>query len=556
MSRIDVTVGVRNAAFRSGLEEVRASTRRFAGDIKSMFAGAFAAGAIVSGFKSVIDQGEKIGDLANRFRVPAEELQRLGMAGHVSGTSMETVARSMQRLRQSMAEAVNGGGKAREAFESMGISMEQLQSMPTEEIYYRIADALANTTNETDKITLATSLFGSRLAGEMIPYLEQGSERLRELGSSAGVMSEETIANLSKASTTIKQLEQTMTVAVGTVVGYVIMPFINAVKTLGAVFGGVIYSMMEVTGEFSRILSMALSGNFTGAFDAVKRLGGFMEQTFRNAATAVSEEVAQIWEAPPAADRSIPEVAASPQEEVDQEAIKLEEQLAAEREKNERAKMDRQQKINALQEDYNRLLAEAAELSGKEKTQKLIEAEKVRGQLDSEERAQAADEEREAERQRREQEVQAKRLADEESRRAEELARAREQEFEIDERNRLESMSPEERQQYLKEKQATLFREAEDAEAGGDELTAVRKRTEAKRLQSEIESARPTSSNESKSVLTVDSLQRIGGGGGMGNITDPAQRERERQTSLLERIARALESREQSDSKQVAILGP
>lgn len=555
MSRIDVTVGVRNAAFRSGLEEVRSSTRRFAGDIKSMFAGAFAVGAVVAGMKSVIDQGEKIGDLANRFRVPAEELQRLGMAGHISGTSMETVARSMQRLRQSMAEAVNGTGRARDAFLGMGISMEELQSMPTEEMYYRIADALANTTNETDKITLATSLFGSKMAGEMIPYLEQGSERLRELGGSAGVMSEETIANLSKASTTIKQLEQTMTVAFGTVVGYVIMPFINAVKTLGAAFGGYLYSMMEVTGEFSRILTMALSGNFTGAFDAVKRLGGFMEQTFRNAATAVAQEVAQIWEAPPAADRSLPEVTVSPQEEIDQEAIKLEAQLAAEREKNERAKMDRQQKINALQEDYNRLLAEAAELSGREKTQKLIEAEKVRGQLDSEERAQAADDEREAERQRREQEAQAKRLADEESRRAEELVRAREQESDVEERNRMDAMTPEERQQYLREKQATLFREAEEAEAGGDELTAVRKRTEGKRLQSEIESAQPETS-EARSVLTVDSLQRIGGGGGMGNITDPAQRERERQTTLLERIARAVEDSERAETRSTATLGP
>jgi hypothetical protein len=555
MSRIDVTVGVRNAAFRSGLEEVRSSTHRFASDIKSMFAGAFAVGAIVAGFKSVIDQGEKIGDLAKRFRVPAEELQRLGMAGNVSGTSMETVARSMQRLRQSMAEAVSGSGKAREAFLGMGISMEQLQLMTTEEVYYRIADALANTTNETDKITLATSLFGSKLAGEMIPYLEQGSERLQELGGSAGVMSEETIANLSKASTTIKQLEQTMTVAFGTMVGYVIMPFINAVKTLGAAFGGSLYAMMEVTGEFARILSMALSGNFTGAFEAVKRLGGFMEQTFRNAATTVAEEVAQIWEDPQPADRSQPEVKVSPQEQIDQEAIKLEEQLAAEREKNERAKMDRQQKINALQEDYNRLLAEAAELSGKEKTQKLIEAEKVRGQLESEQRAQAADDEREAERQRREQEMQAKRLTDEESRRTEELARAREQESEVDESNRLDAMSPAERQQYLQRKQASLFREAEEAEAGGDELTAVRKRTEAKRLQSKIESAQPETF-EARRVLTVDSLQRIGGGAGMGNITDPAQRERERQTTLLERIARAVEDGERTVTRSSALLGP
>jgi hypothetical protein len=116
-------------------------------------------------------------------------------------------------------------------------------------------------------------------------------------------------------------------------------------------------------------------------------------------------------------------------------------------------------------------------------------------------------------------------------------------------------MSPAERQQYLQRKQASLFREAEEAEAGGDELTAVRKRTEAKRLQSKIESAQPETF-EARRVLTVDSLQRIGGGAGMGNITDPAQRERERQTTLLERIARAVEEREGGQARSTATLGP
>jgi hypothetical protein len=42
----------------------------------------------------------------------------------------------------------------------------------------------------------------------------------------------------------------------------------------------------------------------------------------------------------------------------------------------------------------------------------------------------------------------------------------------------------------------------------------------------------------------------------MGNITDPAQRERERQTTLLERIARAVEDRERAETRSTATLGP
>jgi hypothetical protein len=42
----------------------------------------------------------------------------------------------------------------------------------------------------------------------------------------------------------------------------------------------------------------------------------------------------------------------------------------------------------------------------------------------------------------------------------------------------------------------------------------------------------------------------------MANITDPAQRERERQTALLERIARAVEERERAQTRSPATLGP
>jgi len=232
MSRIDVTVGVRNAAFKSGLEEVRGAARQFSGDIKGMFAGAFATGAIIAGIQGVINKADEIGDLATQFRVSSEELQRLGMAAELSGTSMETVARSMNKMRLAQANAVNGNEELRATFAAMGISVEQLAGMGTEELYYRVADAVAGASGETQKLEIASTIFGQRLAGELIPMLEQGGDRMRELGGSAAVLSEEMVGNLSQAKDEITKLQQTLTVALGTVIGTVIMPFIKVITEL------------------------------------------------------------------------------------------------------------------------------------------------------------------------------------------------------------------------------------------------------------------------------------------------------------------------------------
>ena len=379
MSRIDVTLALITSAFRSGLEETRNSARQFTGDIKEMFAGAFATGAIIAGLKGVIDKGDEISDLAQRFRISSEALQRLGMAAEVTGSSMETIARSMNKLRLAQSEAVNGNQDLRATFANMGISVEQLAGMGTEELYYHVADAVAGAAGETDKLQIATSVFGNRLGGELLPLLDMGGDELRRLGGSAAVMSDATIDSLGNAADEIKMLQQTFTVAFGTIVGAVIMPFINVIKTLGAAFGGYFYYMMEVVGEYAGIMKQVFSGDFSGAYDRVKHLADFMKDTFAAAAQGVKMEMAEIWdkseEAPAPKE---PTGADSMDREDSTEAAKLAKELADERTKNDRAQMDRQQKINALQAEYNALMAEAAKLTGNQKTAKLIDAEKVK----------------------------------------------------------------------------------------------------------------------------------------------------------------------------------
>jgi hypothetical protein len=548
MSRIDVTVGVKNAAFKSGLDEVRQSAKRFTDDIKQSFAGMFAAAAVVNGINQIITQGARIGDLAQQFRVPAEELQRLAMAGELSGTGMEVVARSMNKLRLAQADAIQGNASLRETFDQVGISVSELSGMGAEALYYRVSDAVAGATTETEKLTIAGSLFGDRLAGQLIPMLDQGGEAMRELGDKAGVMSQETINALSQADDTIQELKQTLTVALGTVVGTVIMPLIKGVKTMGAVLGGEFYFLSTVVGEFGSILGRALSGDFSGAMQQAKQFGKVMSEAAVTAAQSVVAEVGEIWTEPPTKSSARGDQATLT-EKAKEPSADLEKQLAEQRAQNDREQMDRQARINAMQSDYNRLLSEAESLTGDDHIKKQLEAEKLKGQLNRELKSQREEEIRDRERIEQVAQRQAERWK-------EQLAQAKTAEANVDEENLLRGMNKEDKRDYLENKQSRLTQESTSALAQGDEVTAVQKRTEAKKLQGEIEQMSTPKTDSASRVATVSSLQRIGGGGNIGGLGDPAQRERERQTALLERIAKSLDTKTTTSTSLTATLAP
>lgn len=117
-----------------------------------------------------------------------------------------------------------------------------------------------------------------------------------------------------------------------------------------------------------------------------------------------------------------------------------------------------------------------------------------------------------------------------------EQAKAAEDEAKADEENALRKMTNEQKLLYFKQKQRDLMKESEMASASGDELTATKKRTEAKKLGGTIdELSKP---NQSDATLVASSLASVGGGGRVMNLgANAMQKIAEKQLSILERIA-------------------
>lgn len=206
MAEIRTKLTADSSELHGGLEKARAGVARFGSDMKSSVLGAVggfvAAGAIIERTFSALNKFGDVGDLSERFKVSAESMQRLAFIAEQTGSSAESMAKGIGKIRLSLADAANGSKEAADVWASAGVSLESVRSgsVSAEDALYALATYVAATEDETRKLSIATSVFGDRLAGEILPILEQGGEGMRKLGESATVLSDDIVGTLKTAS--------------------------------------------------------------------------------------------------------------------------------------------------------------------------------------------------------------------------------------------------------------------------------------------------------------------------------------------------------------------
>lgn len=161
--------------------------------------------ACVSAIKDVADYGDNIDKMSQKMGLSAESYQEWDSVMRHSGTSMESMKASMKTL-------ANAAESGNEAFERIGLSMEEVASMSQEELFEKTIAGLQNVEDTTERTYLAGQLLG-RGATELGALLNMSAEetdemrqRVHELG---GVMSDEAV----KAAAAFKDSLQDMQTA-------------------------------------------------------------------------------------------------------------------------------------------------------------------------------------------------------------------------------------------------------------------------------------------------------------------------------------------------------
>ncbi len=231
MAEVNVKIKAQNQT-RTGFQQALGDARKFGSeanrslkgafasigsDIRSSIGGALAGIASIGAIKTIVDQFGRINDLSQTFGISAEALQRFGQVAAESGGSMEELARFMARVERSVVSAQGGTGAAAEAFAALGLSASQLQRLSPEQKLLAIADALASSSDQ-GRALAATFDIGGRGALNLVNFLKQGSDSIKEQASGMNVASADIVARVDEIGDRFSRLGQQISVGLGPVI--------------------------------------------------------------------------------------------------------------------------------------------------------------------------------------------------------------------------------------------------------------------------------------------------------------------------------------------------
>ena len=218
-------------------------------------------GALMTATLQAAKAGDKFDKMSQRVGASAETLSQLEFAARQSGSSIQTVENGLRILNKGMADAEQGTGLAKDAFNALGISVTDADGnlRANIDVLKEASTKLSSLDNETQKASLAGKIFGERYGTQLLPLLNQGGEgieglmkRADELGSTVSTVGAKDGADftdaMDEAQTTISNLSRTIGQELVPVFTPLLENFANAVsdtidwveeseKLKGAIFG-------------------------------------------------------------------------------------------------------------------------------------------------------------------------------------------------------------------------------------------------------------------------------------------------------------------------------
>jgi len=197
--------------------------------------------SIVNFGKSVADELDNLNDVAARTGVGVEALQAYGAAAKLSGTDVETFAKSIQKLSVNIGNATDE--KSAKKFSALGIAFEDLKAATPTEQFEMVADALARISDPAERAAAAVKLFGKG-GIELGPLFSEGPgalAKMREEAVSLGqVVSEDSIQAIADMNDAFDKVWFTVKGITGQIAGKLAKPIaaiaqdlLNVVKAAG-----------------------------------------------------------------------------------------------------------------------------------------------------------------------------------------------------------------------------------------------------------------------------------------------------------------------------------
>jgi hypothetical protein len=187
--------GADNSEYKKAVREMPSEMDKAAAQIESRtaqmgsrmstamreFSGILAGGMALAGLKSLMDGFDKVAKTATRFGASAEEVQRVGVAAELAGTSIDTVARVLTKLSVAASNATTGNQAMAKAFEQAGINAEKFKNSGLDQQLIQLSQAFNQAKGDADATNQIIELMGTRAASQMIPLIDNTAQLRQEM---------------------------------------------------------------------------------------------------------------------------------------------------------------------------------------------------------------------------------------------------------------------------------------------------------------------------------------------------------------------------------------
>ena len=281
--------------------------------------------AVIASMISAVQQVvQAIGEVATRSTEWADDLETLSSQIGVSTTtlqewayasdfvdvSVETLQGSMSKLVRSMSEAQNGSASAQAAFDSLGVSYQNIDGSlkSTEQVFYEVIDALGGIENVAERDAISMAIFGES-AQNLNTLIEAGSGSLQAYGREAQqlgiIMSEDQIQALSSMQNSFDKLNNVMNASKNLLSASVAPLFASIADAISQVDPAI----LAVVGGFGSLISVV--SNLAPLLQGVAAITQLL--TMSKIATAAATTVETVAEAGLGATAMATNVALLPQ---------------------------------------------------------------------------------------------------------------------------------------------------------------------------------------------------------------------------------------------------
>ena len=171
-------------------------------------AAAFSVGMVINWSRRFIGEAMRVADevdnLSKKLDIGVESTQSLRRVAETSGIEFGQLESAISRTRVEIERANTGNAASIERFKALGISIDDLKSKNTEQIFEQVARAMSENKGDAETLNAAYELMGTRSG----PQLQRMLENLGEEGFAAlnarmletnQILSEGTISSLDKA---------------------------------------------------------------------------------------------------------------------------------------------------------------------------------------------------------------------------------------------------------------------------------------------------------------------------------------------------------------------